>query len=182
MEREQSLSSWSVTLTINFSFSYFYPGDFKLVALPRGKKERTQLTFQETGARRALNFGDYPADSLWKKCKHVVSESLDECFVGSWAFAQSATDDSEVRQSLIYIIVFVLNLHQHSAVISGRITEILCAVSDLSVVVLLEVFQVLSSRDPVYGMPVLVRRNSETTLMIIPSKVCSLFLYAAGPS
>ncbi|KAJ7239672.1 hypothetical protein C8J57DRAFT_1564739 [Mycena rebaudengoi] len=128
-------------------------GDFKLVALPRGKKERTQLTFQETGARRALNFGDYPADSLWKKCKHVASESLDECFVGSWAFAQSATDDSE-----------------HSAVISGRITEILCAVSDLSVVVLLEVFQVLSSRDPVYGMPVLVRRNSETTLMIIPSK------------
>jgi hypothetical protein len=48
---------------------------------------------QATTAARALNFGDYKAESLWHKCKHVASESLDQCFEGSWVFAQSVNDE-----------------------------------------------------------------------------------------
>jgi hypothetical protein len=71
-------------------------------------------------------------------------------------------------------------LHQlisllQTSTISWRISDILWAVSSSSVLVVVEIFQVLSNRDPVYGMPVLVRRNSETTFMIIPAKVRFIF-------
>ncbi|KAJ7275955.1 hypothetical protein C8J57DRAFT_1466570 [Mycena rebaudengoi] len=53
---------------------------------------------------------------------------------------------------------------------AGRISDILHAVSGSSVIVVIEQFQVLSSRDPVYGMPVLVRRDGETSYIIVPAK------------
>jgi hypothetical protein len=40
-----------------------------------------------------------------------------------------------------------------------------------TVIVILELFQVLSTRDETFGMPVLVRRDGETTFLIIPAKV-----------
>ncbi|KAJ7734971.1 hypothetical protein B0H14DRAFT_3613787 [Mycena olivaceomarginata] len=53
--------------------------------------------------------------------------------------------------------------------ISGRISDILTNDARATIVVL-ELFQVLSVRDPLYGMPVLVRRNSVITFQIVPFK------------
>jgi hypothetical protein len=41
------------------------------------------------GTSTAVNYGLYPSESEWVKCRYVTSESLKECFVGSWIFAQS---------------------------------------------------------------------------------------------
>jgi hypothetical protein len=62
-------------------------------------------------------------------------------------------------------------------VIPGRISDIL--VDNVgTVLVVLEVFQVLSSRDETYGVPVLVRRHSEVTFSIATSKV--LYIYVVN--
>ncbi|KAJ6602500.1 hypothetical protein DFH09DRAFT_1019642 [Mycena vulgaris] len=121
-------------------------GSAKQTPLKRGQKQRTVHSLSATTAARALNYGDYLAESKWTTGVSVVSESLDECFVGSWIFAQSGTNSP----------------------ISGRISEIL--IGDSGAVVVLELFQVLSTRDELYGMPVLVRRDSEITFRIIPCK------------
>ncbi|KAJ7321947.1 hypothetical protein DFH08DRAFT_1030633, partial [Mycena albidolilacea] len=124
-------------------------GDIKLVSLKRGQKDRPTHCLHTTTAARAVNYGLYPAESEWVKCRYVTSESLEECFVGSWIFARSPTTQDST--------------------IPGRITDILVSGSG-AVLVVLEVFQVLSSRDETYGMPVLVRRDSEEIFSIVPSK------------
>ncbi|KAJ6610918.1 hypothetical protein B0H10DRAFT_2165978 [Mycena sp. CBHHK59/15] len=85
-----------------------------------------------TNAARALNFGEYSGNSEWMRCKTVVSESLDECFVGTWVFAKSH--------------------------------------SDTATIVVVELFQIIGERHSRYGMPVLARRDDETTFSILPSK------------
>lgn len=68
-------------------------GHAKLLPLPRGQKERVRYKLKDTNAALATNFGtSHPPDSTWFKCRHVISASLDQCFVGSWVFAESATD------------------------------------------------------------------------------------------
>ncbi|KAF8134135.1 hypothetical protein K438DRAFT_1911731 [Mycena galopus ATCC 62051] len=117
-------------------------GDIKLVSLKQGQKERQSYSLATTAAARALNYGQYSSGSMWRKCVFVVSESLDECLV-----------DSPLQDTLI----------------SGRISDILVDAVG-AVVVVLELFQVLKSRDEVYGMPVLVRRDSEVTFLLVPAK------------
>ncbi|KAJ7648146.1 hypothetical protein B0H17DRAFT_1163798 [Mycena rosella] len=124
-------------------------GATKLAPLPRGQRERVRHKLGVTSAALALNFGSYSAESTWTKCSHVISESLDLCFIGSWVFAQSSTDKNSV--------------------ISGRISDILQG-QDSLVLVVLELFQVRSTRDELYGMPVLMRRDSETTFSILSGK------------
>ncbi|KAF7378116.1 hypothetical protein MSAN_00235900 [Mycena sanguinolenta] len=124
-------------------------GDIKLVPLKRGQKERAVHLLHTTTAARALNYGLYSAESEWMNCKSIVSESLEDCSVGSWVFIQSP-------------------ITQNSTV-PGRITDILVNGSGV-ILVVLEVFQVLASRDEIYGVPVLVRRDSEETLIIAPGK------------
>ncbi|KAJ6611590.1 hypothetical protein B0H10DRAFT_2285157 [Mycena sp. CBHHK59/15] len=124
-------------------------GAVKLVALKRGKTVWANYKLKATSAARALNFGMYSSESTWEKCLHVISESLDECFVGSWVFALSGIDETST--------------------ISGRISDILVDTTG-NVVVVVELFQVLSTRDKLYGMPVLVRRDSEITFSIVPAK------------
>ncbi|KAJ7433313.1 hypothetical protein B0H11DRAFT_2165040 [Mycena galericulata] len=126
------------------------PGDIKLVSLKRGQKERDSFSLLSTTAAKALNFGMYSPDSEWKKCVYVVSESLGECFVDSWVFAKSPTAAD-------------------SSPICGRISDILTNSAGV-VVAILEPFQILSRRDETYGMPVLVRRDSEVTFLIVPAK------------
>ncbi|KAJ7893881.1 hypothetical protein B0H14DRAFT_2559509 [Mycena olivaceomarginata] len=113
-------------------------------------KARADHPLKETIAVQALNCGFYTAELTWNKCRSIISESLDECFVGLWVFAQSATGPT--------------------ATISGRISDILTNHTGTAIVVL-EMFQVLSARDPLYGMPVLVRHDGETTFTILPGKV-----------
>ncbi|KAJ7933114.1 hypothetical protein B0H13DRAFT_1856407 [Mycena leptocephala] len=104
----------------------------KIGAAQAGPKAQGRLFSQVYTAANAVNY--------------VVGESLDECFVGSWIFAQSATDADSTRISEIFT---------NSAAVA---------------VVILEVFQVLSVRDELYGMPVLVRRDGETIFTIIPAE------------
>ncbi|KAJ6529323.1 hypothetical protein B0H19DRAFT_1214550 [Mycena capillaripes] len=124
-------------------------GTLSPVQISRGQKHRTVYSLRSTTAANAVNYGTYESESTWYRGSAVVGESLDECFIRSWIFAQSASDANSM--------------------ISGRISEILINVAGVAVVVL-EVFQVLSVRDKIYGMPVLVRRDGETIFSIISAK------------
>ncbi|KAJ7144252.1 hypothetical protein C8R44DRAFT_827441 [Mycena epipterygia] len=68
-------------------------GDVKLTSLKRGQKEQETFPLKSTSAARALNYGMYSPDSKWRKCIHVVSESLDECLVDSWILAKSQSNE-----------------------------------------------------------------------------------------
>ncbi|KAJ7866405.1 hypothetical protein B0H14DRAFT_2504339 [Mycena olivaceomarginata] len=127
-------------------------GDIKLVSLERGQKDRVSHSLESTNAARAVNYGLYSPRSMWRKCKFVVSESLDECFIDSWVFAKSPMAE------------FI-----QDSTIPGRISDILVDGAGI-VLVVLEPFQVLTSRDEMYGMPILVRRDSEVTFSIVPAK------------
>ncbi|KAJ7885270.1 hypothetical protein B0H14DRAFT_3737214 [Mycena olivaceomarginata] len=123
-------------------------GDIKVMPLTRGQKESVTHLLHTTTAARAVNYGLYRPELTWTKCKCVISESLDECFIGSWVFAQSPTAQDSVN-----------------SMIPGRISDILVD-NGGTVLVVLEVFQVLSARDETYGVPFLVRRHSEVTFSI----------------
>ncbi|KAJ7671105.1 hypothetical protein B0H14DRAFT_3178540 [Mycena olivaceomarginata] len=109
-------------------------GDIKLVSLEHGQKDRVSHSLESTNAARAVNYGLYSPRSMWRKCKFVVSESLDECFIDSWVFAKSPMAEDST--------------------IPGRISDILVDGAGI-VLVVLEPFQVLTSRDEMYGMPIL---------------------------
>ncbi|KAJ6591419.1 hypothetical protein B0H10DRAFT_2179282 [Mycena sp. CBHHK59/15] len=102
-------------------------GSAKLMPFPRDQKARVQYKLGATSTALAVNFGDYSSESGWFKCCCVISAALDECFIGSW---------------------------DQNSIISGRISEVLLG-DDSAVLVVLELFQVLSVRDELYGMPVL---------------------------
>ncbi|KAJ7670812.1 hypothetical protein DFH06DRAFT_1320737 [Mycena polygramma] len=123
------------------------PGSVKLSPIPRGQKERVNHPLRDTAAARALNYGFYGADSTWQKCVSCVGQSQDECFVGSWVFVEMS----------------------EGPVKTGRVSDILADKGGTGIVIL-ELFQVLSTRDETFGMPVLVRRDSETTFLITPVK------------
>ncbi|KAJ7926551.1 hypothetical protein B0H13DRAFT_1862185 [Mycena leptocephala] len=123
----------------------------KLVGLKQGQKERESYVPKSTSAVHALNYGLYDANSTWRKCVYVFSESLDECRVDSWVFPKSPVASED------------------SSTITGRISDILMS-PDRGILVVLELFQVLSSRDGVYGMSVLVRRDSKVAYSILAAK------------
>ncbi|KAJ7788587.1 hypothetical protein B0H14DRAFT_3115878 [Mycena olivaceomarginata] len=138
----QKLVGWTEKKLVNH-------GDIKLVSLEHGQKDRASHSLESTKAARAVNYGLYSPRSMWRKCKFVVSESLDECFIDSWVFAKSPMAEDST--------------------IPGRISDILVDGAGI-VLVVLEPFQVLTSRDEMYGMPILVRRDSEVTFSIVPAK------------
>ncbi|KAJ7693871.1 hypothetical protein B0H17DRAFT_1132256 [Mycena rosella] len=127
-------------------------GDIKLRPVKRGQKERENFSLGSTTAARAVNYDPsiHSPVSLWRKCVHVISESLDECLVGSWVIARSPMPGD-------------------TSPISGRISDILANTTGM-VLIVLDLFQVLSSRDEVYGMPVLERRHAEVQFSIFPAK------------
>ncbi|KAJ7788913.1 hypothetical protein B0H14DRAFT_2536420 [Mycena olivaceomarginata] len=154
----QKLVGWTEKKSVNhgtthhtskFSATNACEGDIKLVSLERGQKDRVSYSLESTNAAHAVNYGLYPPRSVWRKCKFVVSESLDECFIDSWVFSKSPMAED--------------------LTIPGRISDILVDGAGV-VLVVLEPFQVLASRDEMYGMPILVRRDSEVTFLIVPAK------------
>ncbi|KAJ7731957.1 hypothetical protein B0H14DRAFT_3616062 [Mycena olivaceomarginata] len=120
--------------------SHLNLGDTKLAPLKRGIRTRPIELLKSTNAARALNFGEYSGNSEWMRCKMVVSESLDECFVGTW-----------------------------NSIICGHLSDILCNQSGVAIVVV-ELFQIMGVRHSRYGMSILARRDDETTFSILPAK------------
>ncbi|KAJ7245583.1 hypothetical protein C8J57DRAFT_1679671 [Mycena rebaudengoi] len=161
----QKLVGWTEAKAVKPADT-FTPGEYRLVSLKRGQKERESYSLKSTSAVNALNYGLYDANSTWRKCVYVLSESFDECRVDSWVFAKSSMA-SEASPHQFHGILFTLP--QDSPLISGRISEILVN-PDKGILVIIELFQVLSSRDAAYGMPVLVRQDSEVTYSIVPAK------------
>jgi hypothetical protein len=74
-----------------FTAESSFTGDFKLVPLKRAERARKSYSLESTSAAKAVNYGMYTPESMWNKCTYVISESLDECLVGSWVFATSPT-------------------------------------------------------------------------------------------
>ncbi len=68
-------------------------------------------------------------------------------------------------------------LSQHKDLITGRIVEILANSTGKRALIILDMFHVLSERHKIFGMPMLARRNEETTYVVIPATVR---LYWAG--
>ncbi|KAJ7476349.1 hypothetical protein B0H11DRAFT_1727263 [Mycena galericulata] len=128
------------------------PGTVKLVSLPKRQKGvpkpiRSSVVMGSTHASQALNAGNYDLSSSWFPCHQVISASLDECNNGSWVFAKSPITGD---------------------LITGRINAILEDGNGVAVIIL-DVFHVTDSRHDIFGMPVLVRRQSETTFLIVPA-------------
>ncbi|KAF8900617.1 hypothetical protein CPB85DRAFT_1377444 [Mucidula mucida] len=127
----------------------------QLKALPK-KTSRKLVRLSETLAAGALNYASFDADVQWHYCKYAISESSEECFESSWVFCKSPLPNA------------------NNPIVLGRISFILTLAApppntDEGVVVL-ELFQVLSECDSVFGMPVLMRRDGEKTYLIVPSK------------
>jgi hypothetical protein len=99
MERGEAINLRSVFAKFTNSAEHLL-GSIKLAAIKRGAKARADHPLKETTAVQALNYGFYTAESTWNKCRSIISESLDECFVGSWVFAQSATGPVSAVQFL----------------------------------------------------------------------------------
>ncbi|KAF7296426.1 hypothetical protein HMN09_01113000 [Mycena chlorophos] len=112
---------------------------------PAGEKTRSSHALSRTLTAKAVNFSDFPVDSVWDRCKAVIAQSGDECRDGSWIFAELPTDPS---------ITF-----------PARIAEIWKG--SASNILIVERFQLSAARDPVYGMPVLTRPNDEHLSVIL---------------
>ncbi|KAJ7822982.1 hypothetical protein B0H14DRAFT_3146177 [Mycena olivaceomarginata] len=127
-------------------------GAVKPVALPKRQKGvprpvRAGITLGSTDARHALNAGDYNLTSTWFACRQVISAALDECKIGSWVFVRSPITNE---------------------LITGRINNIL-EDPEASPIIILDHFQVSQERHEIFGMPVLTRRQSERSLIIVPT-------------
>jgi hypothetical protein len=102
MDAGETAEAWYMLFPLQRSVnSHINLGDTKLAPLKRGIRTRPVELLKTTNAARALNFGDYNGNSEWMRCKTVVSESLDECFIGTWIFASSHSDTaSRIRPQI----------------------------------------------------------------------------------
>ncbi|KAJ6555775.1 hypothetical protein B0H19DRAFT_902080, partial [Mycena capillaripes] len=134
------------------------PGSVKFNSLPKRKKggpppQMVKVQLSATHAAKALNKGTYDLSSTWLPCKQVIAASLDECKISSWVFAKSP------------LTVWRYLFFGQGETVVGRIDNILDSDSGTAVVIL-DVFQVSRTRHEIFGMPVLTRRQSETTYII----------------
>ncbi|KAF8148461.1 hypothetical protein B0H34DRAFT_679784 [Crassisporium funariophilum] len=128
--------------------SQVLPGTVKLLPLKRGEDRKLQkriaYCWHKTSAAKALNASNYANDTtnsvLWHCGQDVVAKSLDCCMEGTWVFCPcplSAASGSAMPP------------------ITGQIIEILQDTTAKRVLVVLDVFEVTSSRHNIFGMPVL---------------------------
>ncbi|KAH9915819.1 uncharacterized protein B0H18DRAFT_939590 [Fomitopsis serialis] len=104
-------------------------------------------------ASHALNIAEFKPLAGWLKCASAVSQSLDECFDGSWIYADSSI--------------------ANGSPMTGRITAILTRSVDSrnsDVIAIIDVYHVSAHRHDIYDMPVLTRRHGEDECLIIPVK------------
>ncbi|EMD34744.1 hypothetical protein CERSUDRAFT_28747, partial [Gelatoporia subvermispora B] len=133
----------------------FEIGEFNILTCSADRKSRKHVTvpFAFTRACQAVNVGMYSTETTqdtWIPCVHAVAESQDLCKIGSWVVATSPVTNVPII---------------------GRISEILKnSSSNTFSCAVLDRFELGRSRHPVFSMPTLSRRMSETTYLIVPTK------------
>ncbi len=106
--------------------------------------------------------------------RQVLCGILDICHV-------RVLDTCQFAIFLFYVHCLKYILYLQNKLITGRIVEILADEASKCAVIAIDIFQVLSSRHDIFGMPMLARRHDETSRIIIPSTVCfSAFLDYQG--
>lgn len=132
-------------------------GTVKLEPLKRtpnhSKQPRSALLFSDTQAAKAINVPEIMKDlqRKWHRGKHVVSHAQDECTVGAWIYAKSPVSSADNP-------------------VTGKVLEILQDESGTLSFVVIDVFQVHAIRHEYFGVPILSRRMSEVSLLVVPAK------------
>ncbi|KAJ7882765.1 hypothetical protein B0H14DRAFT_2565159 [Mycena olivaceomarginata] len=141
----QKLLGWTEKKLVNH-------GDIKLVGLERGQKDRVSHSLESTNAAHAVNYGLYPP-----------SESLDECFIDSWVFTKclmaefikDSTIPGRISDILIDGVAVTSSLLEQTERGNATRGSITPSTTVLELYWVLEPFQVLASRDEMYGIPIL---------------------------
>ncbi|KAF7762497.1 hypothetical protein Agabi119p4_9090 [Agaricus bisporus var. burnettii] len=137
------------------SNSPLMPGDTILdpkVNTHAGKWEYKALRWAETSGVEVVNPDTEWESLIWYSCKKLISQYNDPCGVRSWVFATSPF--STAKETL-----------------TGRIISILRCVNNVSqCVVLIDVFEMASTRHPIFDMPMLSRRFGEARVVAVPGK------------
>ncbi|KAH9847978.1 hypothetical protein C2E23DRAFT_740580 [Lenzites betulinus] len=121
-------------------------GAFKLLPKPNGQKARAMTRLQDTCASKALNAGDFALDSIWHLCRNIVSCAQDVCTRSSWVCVRSPINVPHIM---------------------GRVQDILANPQTNTAIIILEVFQIASTRHAIFNMPWLIRRHDEVSYLIV---------------
>ncbi|EKM74296.1 hypothetical protein AGABI1DRAFT_103438 [Agaricus bisporus var. burnettii JB137-S8] len=117
-----------------------------------GKWEYKALRWTETSGVKAVNPDPEWESLMWYPCKKLISQYSDACGVGSWVFATSPFAVADET-------------------LTGKIVSILRCVNNVSqCIVLLDVFEMASTRHPIFDMPVLSRRLGEARVVAVSGK------------
>ncbi|KAL7280675.1 hypothetical protein ACG7TL_005614 [Trametes sanguinea] len=134
------------------------PGTYTLAAVPSKQSFRPTKVLGDTHARYALNASTYALDSAWTVCRNIVSRAQDVCIAATWVCARSPVNPS---------------IH-----VMGRVVELLAKPEMDKAIVVLDLFEVASTRHPKFNMPWLIRRQDEASYMIVEIKAV-LFAFNA---
>ena len=134
------------------------PGSIKLCPYvvpkkaPRYRPSKPWRESMASGASNASRFCEDP-EKLWFEVKHSVSmKSDDQCRVGSWVFAMIRATGATCSGPSVDTPAAV------NTTICGRIVELLApAEHSTEGVAVIEVYQMLEGRHPIFGMPCLTK-------------------------
>jgi hypothetical protein len=133
----------------------------------KGPRYRPSKTWRESMASGATNASEFCDDSekLWFEVKHSVSmKSDDQCRIGSWVFAMVRTTGTICSGS------FADAPAAATATICGRIVELLApAEHSTTGVAVIEVYQMLEERHPIFGMPCLTKGTTDGKSLVAVS-------------
>lgn len=151
------------------------PASYKLLAIPPGQTVRPTARLRDTKASQALNNGEYPLDSVWTLCRNVVSCAEDVCTKSSWVCAQSPIDVSELKPDDAQCTDHTIS--QPLVNVMGRIDDMLADPQSDKAVVIIDVFDIASTRHAVLNMPWLTRRHDEPSYVIVAASVSVFDFY-----
>ena len=147
----------------------FIPGSVKLcpyVVPKKGPRYRPSKVWRELMASRAGNASEFCEDpeKPWFEAKHSVSvKSSDQCRIGSWVFARIRTTKTIHSGSLA-------EPPEMGATICGRIVELLAPTEHVTKgIAVIEVYQMLEERHPIFGMPRLAKATADGKSLVIVS-------------
>ncbi|XP_006459860.1 hypothetical protein AGABI2DRAFT_149834 [Agaricus bisporus var. bisporus H97] len=120
-----------------------------------GKWEYRALRWAETSGVKAENPNREWESFMWYSCKKLISQYSNACEVRSWVFATSPFIEAEAKETL-----------------TGRILSILrCVDNPSQCIVLLDVFETVSTCHPIFNMPVLRRCFGEARIVAVSGNV-----------